>query len=81
MLTVLVTVQAYVQPYRRRLWNVLEVALSLNVIVLLLIRNTDDIESPLQVLGKAESQASNQRRIFLCCVCSGVLAGVRAGWS
>ena len=49
MLTVVVTVQAYVQPYRRRLWNVLELVMSVNVMILLLIRNTDSIESALQV--------------------------------
>ena len=49
VLVVLATIQAYVQPYRHALWNVLELLVSVDVLVLLLIRNTDYIEEFLQV--------------------------------
>ena len=49
LLAVTVTVQAYIQPYKQILWNVLELVLSVNVMLLLLIRNTSSIEAALQV--------------------------------
>ncbi|CAI7990804.1 hypothetical protein GBAR_LOCUS550 [Geodia barretti] len=58
VLAVLVTVQAYVQPYRRMFWNFLELVLSVNVMVLLLLRNTTSIEAALQTYPAGDRDTS-----------------------
>lgn len=43
-------VYGYIQPFKQSSVNALEVALSINTLVLLLLRNTDDIEDSLGTL-------------------------------
>ena len=60
---VMITVFGYLQPYKDMYCNALEFVLSLNVLVLLLMRNTEQISDELQVLPQ---QTSNMTTVGAC---------------
>ena len=63
ILLVIITVFGYLQPYENMYCNVLESLLSLNILVLLLMRNTEQISDELQVLSQ---QTSNMTTVGTC---------------
>ena len=60
VLMIITAVNGYVQPYKHHAANILETVLSVNTLVLLLLRNTATIEEALGNLGEqaADSQLS-----------------------
>ena len=60
---VMITVFGYLQPYEDMYCNALEFVLSVNVLVLLLMRNTEQISDELQVLPQ---QTSNMTTVGTC---------------
>ena len=63
IILVIITVFGYLQPYENMYCNVLEFVLSLDILVLLLMRNTEQISDELQVLPQ---QTSNMTTVGTC---------------
>ena len=47
-----VAVYGYIQPFKHLAVNILEIVLSINTLILLLLRNTENIEDSLGTLGQ-----------------------------
>ena len=63
IISVVLAVSEFLQPYENMYCNVLESLLSLDVLVLLLMRNTEQISDQLQVLSQ---QTSNMTTVGTC---------------
>ena len=63
VLSMLIAVFGFLQPYENMYCNVLESLLSLDVLVLLLMRDTEQLSDELQVLSQ---QTSNMTTVGTC---------------
>ncbi len=73
VLAVTVAVYGYTQPYISLPANILEVFLSLDIIVLLLLKNTQQVVDQLQTYS---SQSYCQEAFNATCQCDGSIEGV-----
>ena len=61
IISVIITVFGFLQPYKSVRYNILEAFLSLDVLVLLLLRNTEQITDQLQVPAGQSSNGTTGR--------------------